>query len=174
MIYELGDYVEIEKGFIEFISLEYEPCPCQDLLPLSKESELFLYLKNHCQGWSESSHGHYTLNYILTVLFKNWNQKKLIVDRTYLRLDEDESFIFTLKDPLGWAYFGTPQQWAPLERIRPLIASKFFNIKGNEYMALFLCNNDLKSFLKKTFKWESIPKCIYEERCVGPKKRYVF
>jgi hypothetical protein len=114
MVYELGDYVQIGEGPLEFINLDYTPCPCRDFYLLDQESSLFLYLKTHCKGWTESPHGFYTLNYIMIVLLANWSQKNLIRNCTFIRANKDESLIFTFNEIDLWAYYGTTQKWAPL------------------------------------------------------------
>jgi hypothetical protein len=166
MVYELGDYIQTGDGSLEFINLDYTPCPCRDFYLLDPESSLFLYLKTHCRGWTESPHGFYTLNYIMIVLLANWSQKNLIVDCTFLRANEDESLIFTFKETSLWAYYyGIPHKWAPLHKIRSFIAQKYFGIEIEKRTSLLLCCPSIEKILKTLLDTEIIDTGLLHCRC---------
>jgi hypothetical protein len=101
---------------------------------------------------------------MMIVLLANWSQKNLIVSCTFLRANKDESLIFTFNEDL-WAYYGTAQKWAPLQRIRSFIAQKYFGIEIEKHTSLLLCCPSIEEILKTLLDIERIDTRFLHCRC---------
>jgi hypothetical protein len=158
--------------------LTYKFCPCRNQYFFKEgNNELLLYLRGHCKGWSENPEGVYTVNYIITVLFANWERKGLIRHNLYLLIGEQEVKAFGHYK--RWNLF--PETFRSsskaicmgLFNLRIFITTFYLNTFGvaDDYAVPFLCYEN-KNLLCQILKVRSLPRGLCYDNCLIKRRWY--